>query len=250
MRFAFGIPITQNSLRDLITRINAIRKGSPALHGDWSLRFHPVDNETLIAYSKVSEDRRTRFWVVVNLDPHNVQSGWLSVALKELKLGDDEAYQVHDLLTEARYVWRGSRKFCAVRSLDSPGAYFPGSSDRLTFAGLTDASVHHLSTSAGESRLLLQDENLWYKDAVITSFMYGRIATATATALAIFRGLTSKLDYLQELGINAIWLLPFYPSPLRDDGYDIADYTSVHPSYGTLQDFKDFLVADTIGVFA
>jgi len=58
-----------------------------------------------------------------------------------------------------------------------------------------------------------------------------------------FRGLTNKLDYLQELGINAIWLLPFYPSPLRDDGYDIADYTSVHASYGSLQDFKDFLTA-------
>jgi len=100
-----------NSLRDLITRINAIRKGSPALHGDWSLRFHPVDNETLIAYSKVSEDSADKILVVVNLDPHNVQSGWLSVALKELKLGNDEAYQVHDLLTEARYVWRGSRNF-------------------------------------------------------------------------------------------------------------------------------------------
>jgi starch synthase (maltosyl-transferring) len=100
-----------NSLRDLITRINAIRKGSPALHGDWSLRFHPVDNETLIAYSKISADSADKILVVVNLDPHNVQSGWLSVALKELKLGNDEAYQVHDLLTEARYVWRGSRNF-------------------------------------------------------------------------------------------------------------------------------------------
>ena len=100
-----------NSLRDLITRINAIRKGSPALHGDWSLRFHPVDNETLIAYSKVSEDSADKILVVVNLDPRNVQSGWLSLVLKELKLGSDEAYQVHDLLTEARYVWRGSRNF-------------------------------------------------------------------------------------------------------------------------------------------
>jgi len=100
-----------NSLRDLITRVNAIRKGSPALHGDWSLRFHRCDNEKLIAYSKVSEDSADKILVVVNLDPHNVQSGWLSVALKELKLGNDEAYQVHDLLTEARYVWRGSRNF-------------------------------------------------------------------------------------------------------------------------------------------
>jgi starch synthase (maltosyl-transferring) len=100
----------RNSLKDLITRVNAIRKASPALQGDWSLRFHPVDNERLIAYSKVSEDSADKILVVVNLDPH-VQAGWVSIALKELKLGNDEAYQVHDLLTEARYVWRGSRNF-------------------------------------------------------------------------------------------------------------------------------------------
>jgi starch synthase (maltosyl-transferring) len=99
-----------NSLKDLITRVNAIRKASPALQRDWSLRFHPVDNATLIAYSKVSEDSADKILVVVNLDPH-VQSGWVSIALKELKLGNDEVYQVHDLLTEARYVWRGSRNF-------------------------------------------------------------------------------------------------------------------------------------------
>ena len=62
--------------------------------------------------------------------------------------------------------------------------------------------------------------------------------TATATASAIFAGLIEKLDYLQDLGVTAIWLLPFYPSPLRDDGYDIADYTDVNPIYGTLDDFK------------
>jgi starch synthase (maltosyl-transferring) len=100
-----------NSLRDLITRVNAIRKASSALHGDWSLRFHPTDNQQLIAYSKVSEDPSDKILIVVNLDPHNTQAGWVSVALKELHLGNDEAYQVHDLLTDARYVWRGSRNF-------------------------------------------------------------------------------------------------------------------------------------------
>jgi len=91
--------------------------------------------------------------------------------------------------------------------------------------------------------LLLQDENLWYKDAVIYQLHVRTYCDSNGDGIGDFRGLTTKLDYLQELGINAIWLLPFYPSPLRDDGYDIADYTSVHPSYGTLQDFKDFLVA-------
>src|SRR5438105_8507851 len=58
-----------------------------------------------------------------------------------------------------------------------------------------------------------------------------------------FRGLAQKLDYLQDLGVTAIWLMPFFPSPLRDDGYDISDYRSVHPAYGTLDDFKVFLEA-------
>jgi len=100
-----------NSLKGLITRVNAIRKSHPALHSDWTLRFHPVDNEQLIAFSKASDDSSDMILVVVNLDPRNVQSGWISVALNELKLGNNEAYQVHDLLTEARYVWRGSRNF-------------------------------------------------------------------------------------------------------------------------------------------
>ena len=100
-----------NSLKDLITHVNAIRKASPALHGDWSLRFHPIDNEQLIAYSKVSQDFSDKILVVVNLDPRRTQAGWVSVALKELTLGDNEAYQVHDLLTDARYIWRGSRNF-------------------------------------------------------------------------------------------------------------------------------------------
>src|SRR5258707_10945924 len=93
------------------------------------------------------------------------------------------------------------------------------------------------------SALLLQDENLWYKDAVIYQVHVRTFCDSNGDGIGDFRGLTGKLDYLQELGINAIWLLPFFPSPLRDDGYDIADYTSVHPAYGSLQDFKDFLAA-------
>jgi len=91
--------------------------------------------------------------------------------------------------------------------------------------------------------LLSQDENLWYKDAVIYQLHVRTFCDSNGDGVGDFRGLTSKLDYLQELGINAIWLLPFFPSPLRDDGYDIADYTSVHPAYGSLLDFKEFLAA-------
>jgi len=82
---------------------------------------------------------------------------------------------------------------------------------------------------------------LWYKDAVIYQIHVRTFHDSNGDGIGDFEGLETKLDYLQELGINAIWLMPFFPSPLRDDGYDIADYNSVHPSYGTLEDFRKFL---------
>src|SRR5215467_11511394 len=87
----------------------------------------------------------------------------------------------------------------------------------------------------------LEDDPLWYKDAIIYELHVRAFFDSNDDGIGDFAGLTQKLDYLQDLGINAVWLLPFYPSPLKDDGYDIADYMSVHPSYGTLHDFKSFL---------
>src|SRR6266478_3387666 len=84
---------------------------------------------------------------------------------------------------------------------------------------------------------------LWYKDAIIYELHVKTFCDSDGDGMGDFRGLIEKLDYLQELGVTAIWLLPFYPSPLRDDGYDIADYYNVHPSYGTLDDFRQFLEA-------
>lgn len=91
--------------------------------------------------------------------------------------------------------------------------------------------------------LAAPDDGLWYKDAVIYQLHVRTFCDSNGDGIGDFRGLTGKLDYLQELGVSAIWLLPFYPSPLRDDGYDIADYTAVHANYGALEDFKNFLKA-------
>ncbi len=85
------------------------------------------------------------------------------------------------------------------------------------------------------------DDPLWYKDALIYELHVRAFADSDGDGIGDFPGLTQKLAYLQDLGVTAIWLLPFYPSPLKDDGYDIADYTAVHPRYGTLADFKLFL---------
>jgi maltose alpha-D-glucosyltransferase/alpha-amylase len=81
----------------------------------------------------------------------------------------------------------------------------------------------------------------WYVDAVIYEVHVRAFYDSSGDGVGDFRGLARKLDYLQDLGVTAIWLLPFYPSPLKDDGYDIADYTNVHPSYGALRDVKHFV---------
>ena len=91
-----------------------------------------------------------------------------------------------------------------------------------------------------ESPLSEQDE-LWYKDAIIYEVHVRAFRDTSQDGMGDFRGLTEKLGYLQDLGVTAIWLLPFFPSPWKDDGYDISDYTDVHPAYGTLRDFEVFL---------
>jgi maltose alpha-D-glucosyltransferase / alpha-amylase len=85
------------------------------------------------------------------------------------------------------------------------------------------------------------DQTLWYKDAVFYELHVKAFQDSNGDGIGDFRGLLERLDYVQDLGVDAIWLLPFYPSPLRDDGYDIADYYGIHPSYGNLQDFERFI---------
>ena len=85
------------------------------------------------------------------------------------------------------------------------------------------------------------DEPFWYRDAIIYEIHLRAFNDSNGDGIGDFPGLLQKLDYLQDLGVTTVWLLPFYPSPLKDDGYDISDYTSVNPDYGTLDDFREFL---------
>ncbi len=85
----------------------------------------------------------------------------------------------------------------------------------------------------GAATVATAADPLWYKDAVIYQLHVKAFFDSNDDGIGDFRGLTEKLDYIRDLGVNTIWLLPFYPSPLRDDGYDVADYRNVHPSYGT-----------------
>ena len=98
-----------DSLKDLIARVNKIRRENPALQSDWNLRFHQVDNEKLIAYSKHTEDLSNIVVVVVNLDPHHTHGGWLDLDLGSLGIEPQQSYQVHDLLGDSRFLWYGSK---------------------------------------------------------------------------------------------------------------------------------------------
>jgi maltose alpha-D-glucosyltransferase/alpha-amylase len=99
--------------------------------------------------------------------------------------------------------------------------------------------LNQLVNGAVES--VVAQDSLWYKDAVIYQLHVKTFFDSNDDGMGDFGGLTSKLDYIQDLGVSAIWLQPFYPSPLKDDGYDVSDYHNVHPQYGTLADFKTFV---------
>ena len=113
-----------DSLRDLAARLNRIRRENPALQGDRSLRFHAVDNDQLVAYSKRSDDLSNVVLVVVNLDPHHVQSGFVEFPVEELALDPRAPWQVHDLLSDARFFWHGSRNFVELDPRASPAHVF------------------------------------------------------------------------------------------------------------------------------
>jgi maltose alpha-D-glucosyltransferase/alpha-amylase len=97
------------------------------------------------------------------------------------------------------------------------------------------------ATSPAVAQAAAGDDPQWYKDAVIYQLHVKAFYDANGDGLGDFRGLGEKLDYVRDLGVNTIWLLPFYPSPLKDDGYDVADYEEVNPQYGTTEDFRRFV---------
>jgi starch synthase (maltosyl-transferring) len=113
-----------DSLAPLIRRVNRIRRENPALHDNAGLRFHEIDNPSLIAYSKATPDMSNVILVVVNLDPHHVHSGWVELPLEDLGVDGGGSYQVHDLLTDARFFWKGSRSYVHIDPQAVPGHIF------------------------------------------------------------------------------------------------------------------------------
>jgi len=96
-------------------------------------------------------------------------------------------------------------------------------------------------TDRAKGDVILEDDPLWYKDAIIYELHVKAFCDSNADGVGDFKGLAGKLDYLQDLGVTALWILPFFPSPLKDDGYDISSYRGIQPAYGSLREFKEFL---------
>lgn len=113
-----------DSLSSLIGKVNQIRRDNPAFRANYNLRFHEVDNEQIIAYSKSSEDETNEVLVVVNLDPHYKQSGFITLPLDEFGLDPRQPYQAHDLLTDARYLWHGARNYVELNPQTVPAHIF------------------------------------------------------------------------------------------------------------------------------
>jgi len=113
-----------DSLRDFIGLVNRIRNENAALQSDWSLEFHPVDNDQLICYSKRSEDPANLIVVVINLDPHHTQSGFVELPLDRWQIEEDRPYQANDLLTGSHYVWNGRRNWVQLNPESVPGHIF------------------------------------------------------------------------------------------------------------------------------
>ena len=114
----------KDSLKEFIALVNRIRGENRALQSDRSLRFHPVDNPEIICFSKQTEDLKNVIVVVVNLDPHHTQSGWVELAMEELGLLPQQPFQMHDLLTNARYLWHGARNYVQLNPDTVPAQIF------------------------------------------------------------------------------------------------------------------------------
>jgi starch synthase (maltosyl-transferring) len=113
-----------DNLRDFIARVNRIRRDNPALQNDWSLQFHEIDNDKLLCYSKAAEDGTDIVLAVVNLDPHHRQSGWVELPLERFGLSPGRPYQMHDLLSDARFLWDGARNYVELDPQTTPAHVF------------------------------------------------------------------------------------------------------------------------------
>ena len=249
-----GTSARADSLAEFIARVNAARRDNPALQRDARPALPPDrQRRARSATRKVDARRRaTPCWSSSTSIPHHAQSGWVDARPRRARRRRRaRPFQVHDLLTGARYLWRGARNFVqldparvARARLPACAAAFAPSATSTTSSEERRWPDHRRRRRVAAPRARSPRRRTacsGTRTRSSTSCTSRRSSTATTTASATSAASPQKLDYIQDLGVNTIWLLPFYPSPLRDDGYDIADYRNVHPAYGTRADFQQFV---------
>ncbi|MBU1042870.1 MAG: alpha-1,4-glucan--maltose-1-phosphate maltosyltransferase [Candidatus Omnitrophica bacterium] len=114
----------EGNIKDIIKRVNAIRKDNKALQSTWNINFYTIDNDSILFYSKVSADLSSIIFVAVNLDPYHKQSGWVNIPLKELGLDSEQPYLVHDLISDDNYIWQGVRSYIELDPFSIPAHIF------------------------------------------------------------------------------------------------------------------------------
>ena len=213
------------SLAPFVTRLNDIRRRHPAFAELGNIRFHDNPNPEILTFSKQSTDGSDTILVVVNLDPFNAHYDSLQLDLGVLGLPWYSAIEAHDEITGATYIWYGANPFIRLDPAVEPAHIL---------------NLRALMSSQQADALAKVDER-WYKHAVFYEVLVRGFYDANNDGSGDLKGLTEKLDYLKWLGVDCLWLLPFYKSPLRDGGYDIADFYEILPEYGDLADVVELV---------
>ncbi len=241
-----------DSLSEFIARVNKIRRDHPALQFNDALQFHRVDNDQIIAFSKTRETGSQETGTAgrdVDRDRRQPRPRPRAVGVggsrsRRARAGPRTAVCHARSPHGSPVPVGGDRQLRPSRPDGTGGAPVHGRAGRGSVVGgrtRMTATDLHIVGEPPEGLIVAPTSTGWYKDAVIYEVHVRAFHDGNGDGVGDFRGLIDKLDYLAELGVTALWLLPFYPSPLRDDGYDISDYRQVHPSYGSLRDFRLFL---------
>ena len=217
-------------LLPLIARLNQVRREHPALQHLDNIRFLETENDALIAYAKRTD--RNVVLTVVEPRPARRPGGPGRRALPT-----SAAARLHGDRPARRRPLRLARR-AATTSASRP-ASAPATSCGWTPRERRAATGAEPRREASRPHHWFETDPLWFKRAVFYEIHLRGFFDGNGDGSGDFRGLTEKLDYLQWLGIDCIWLLPIYASPLRDGGYDIADFYAVHPDYGTIEDVRD-----------
>ena len=227
------------SLAGWLTMINDIRRAHPALHRLRDIRFHHVDDENFLAFSKrrrLPDGTDDVVVVVANLDPHSTRATTLRLDMAALGL---------ELGRHLRGARAGHRRAVdlAARQLRPARAGGRTRARRRRQEALVTAilGMGHSTPGLGANQPGLRHDPEWFRTAVFYEVLVRAFGDSTGSGEGDFAGIVNRLDYLQWLGVDCLWLPPFYASPLRDGGYDISDYTQVLPEFGTLPEFRELI---------